>query len=72
MYSQRVKSTRPSGSICGLKSDSVFMLTQRRRLPSGSMRYRFDAGPGWHTVYPPRRVETKMMSPPGRTHGLTS
>ena len=50
MYSQRVNSTRPSGSICGLMSESVFMLTQRMSLPSAAMRCRFDAGPGWQSV----------------------
>ena len=50
MYSQRVNNTRPSGSICGLKSESVFMLTHRRLPPSAAMQCRFDVGPGWHSV----------------------
>jgi hypothetical protein len=65
MYSQRVNSTRPSGSICGLRSDRVFMLTHRMSLPSACITCKPEAGPGWHNVQPKRRVDTNTSLPSG-------
>ena len=72
MYSQRVKRIRPSGSDCGLKSERVFILTQRTSVPSAFIVKRFDAGPGWQTVRPKRRVETKTIRPSAASVGETS